>query len=403
MWPNNVYKEDDYCILRKKGRILSQKQAWDAITKVCQKEDEIINILKDSGLTGRGGAGFPLGLKWESVKNASAKEKIIVCNASEGEPGTAANRILFEENPDAVLAGLCVCAKVVGAQKAYIYLRKEYWKYADCIQQIIEVHRSDFDGTQVILFKEPGGYVCGEETALLETLEGNRGEPRLKPPYPTVEGAFGKPTVINNVESFANVPFIINEGIEAFRSMGTEKTPGTKLYTISGPVKEPGVYELPVGVTLQELLIACGGLKAGKLKGMQIGGASGLFLKEDSLSRVFAPNEEGISFGVGDVRFIEGEESIPEIVLELVDFFAEESCGVCIPCKYGLSDLRNKMKTLFNLGQTPEKYDDIKEACTHINKSARCAMGQAASGCLISALTMYEEEFRDLTEGRMLF
>ncbi len=403
MWPNNTYNENEYCKLQLKGRILSQKNVWDAVKKAIEGNEESIALLKESGLIGRGGAGFPLGLKWESVRNEDSDEKIVVCNASEGEPGTAANAILFQENPEAVLAGIAICCHLVRANKAYIYLRKKYMVFAEKLRKILLEKKEYFDGIEVVVFEEPGGYVCGEETALLETLEGSRGEPRLKPPYPTVSGAFGKPTVINNVESFANVPFIINNGVDEFKSIGTENAPGTKLYTISGPVVNPGVYELEIGLTLGELLKKAGGLKTGTLKGMQLGGASGIFVKEDSLDKIFAPKAEGVNFGVGDIRFITDQESIPQIAYELVGFFADESCGVCIPCKYGLLDVKDKLESLIDKDKQPEEYSSILNSCKYINQSARCAMGQAASGCLTSALSVFPDEFKNLIEGRNLF
>lgn len=395
MRPDRFYKEDEYAVLRLAGPVLTPENPWAALKLAQADPNGVIGTLSASGLTGRGGAGFPVGLKWKSVREETNTMKYVICNSSEGEPGTAANRILWEQVPEKVLCGIVICARVIGAQKAYIYLRESYCYLTETMERLIEANRDKISPLDIEIFPEPGGYVCGEETALMETLEGNRGETRLKPPYPTAEGAFHCPTVLNNVESFANIPGILLHGAEAFRRMGTEKTPGSKLYTLSGPVKAPGVYELPVGVTLRELYEACGGLTEGTLKGMQAGGASGNFLRADQLDTAFAPGVPGISFGVGDVRFIADGESVPEMTLALMNFFAAESCGVCIPCKYGLLSVCEQMEHLLRDGMA-ENLTELRELGGYINQSARCAMGQAASGCLLSALDTFPEEFDTL-------
>lgn len=398
MRPDSFYKEKEYAVLRYAGPVLTPEDPWPALNMAETDPEEVIESLTESGLTGRGGAGFPVGLKWKSVRAEKHPTKYVICNSSEGEPGTAANRIIWEQTPEKVICGIAICAKVIGTDKAYIYLREEYGYVAEKLRSIIEENQASISNLHIEVFPEPGGYVCGEETALMETLEGNRGEPRLKPPYPTVEGAFHCPTVLNNVESFANIPGILLHGAERFRSLGTEKTPGTKLYTLSGPVNKPGVYELPVGVTLRELYDICGGLTEGELKGMQVGGASGNFLRADALDKVFAPGVPGISFGVGDVRFLAGGESVPEMTLALMRFFATESCGVCIPCKYGLSSACEELMSLMENGSR-QALVELQELGSYISQSSRCAMGQAASSCLASALATFAEEFEALVKG----
>lgn len=398
MRSERFYKESEYAVFRHAGPVLTPEDPWTALEIARKDPEKVIEELSASGLSGRGGAAFPVGLKWKSVRDEPGEEKYIVCNSAEGEPGTAANRIIWERVPEKVICGLVIGAEVIGAKKAFIYLRQAYGHFAEKLKRIIEDHRNAIGDLPIEIVPEPGGYVCGEETALMETLEGKRGEPRLKPPYPNVEGAFHCPTVLNNVESFANIPGILLHGAEAFRTLGTGKTPGTKLYTLSGAIRAPGVYELPVGVTFRELYAVCGGLESGGLKGMQVGGASGNFLRAEAIDRVFAPGESGITFGVGDVRFIAEDESVPEMISDLMEFFAGESCGMCIPCKYGLQDICRQMSALLG-GDTSRGLEDLRDSGLYVSQSARCAMGQAASGCLMSALDAFGEEFEALAEG----
>lgn len=390
MRPNDFYRETEYSVFRCAGPVLTKEDPWSTMGL---PSEGVLEELIRSGLCGRGGAGFPLGIKWKSVRGEQNPVKYVICNSAEGEPGTAANRIIWETVPEKVICGMAICATLIGAKKAYIYLRKAYMDLAPMLQNLISENQHRFPDLNIEIFMETGGYVCGEETALMETIEGNRGEPRLKPPYPTAEGLFGCPTVLNNVESFANVPVVLLHGAEAFRAAGTEKMPGTKLYTLSGPVACPGVYELPVGITIRELYTRCGGLKNGTLKGMQVGGASGNFLKADMLDSSFAPGAPGISFGVGDVRFIAQEESAVEIARALMNFFAEESCGMCIPCKYGLEEVCKLLK------QPQLDPKALEEMASFISQSARCAMGQAASGCMLSILRTFADEFTAYSEG----
>lgn len=373
---------------------------YEALKKAISAPAGICDTIKASGLRGRGGAGFPVGVKWEVTRNTQAEQKYIVCNADEGEPGTNKDRVLLSTVPHTVLEGMAIAGAAVGATKGFLYLRAEYPYVRDILEKAIADARKcgylgknlfgsgvDFD---IELRTGQGAYICGEETALLASIEGKRGEPRLKPPFPGVSGLWGMPTVINNVESMANIPVILNFGAEEYRKYGTETCPGTKLFTLSGSVCKPGVYEFPVGITMGELLEYAGGVCDGKkLKAIQTGGASGPVIPAELLDTpmdIESCAAVGASFGTGDLMFIDEDTDLKDLARNLAGFFASESCGKCTPCRLGT----RRMEQLIQEG----KAEELERLCEYMRVSALCGLGQAAPLPVLSLLKIFPDEMK---------
>ena len=366
---------------RRTGILLNapENYTWTALKLASSAPETVIPALKDSGLSGRGGGEFPVWQKWQTTKAAVGETKYIVCNADEGEPGTGKDRVLIERTPKAIIEGMAVCAAAVGAKKGYIYLRGEYADLrADLEKEIAKAPLGDFE---IEVFMGHGAYVCGEETALLNSIEGRRGETRLKPPYPGLAGLWGCPTVINNAETFANVPFIIEFGAANFRKRGTTDFPGTRLYTICGKVEKPGVYELEAGASAAELLETAGG-GSENLKAVQLGGGSGEIVRSDS---------KAIVLGTGSVRFIGASESLITMTRELTEFYSRESCGICVPCRVGLKRLVQMLQKAENGHLWPDDVETIKELCEHIKLNARCGLAKAAVNPALSIINNFPE------------
>jgi NADH-quinone oxidoreductase subunit F len=361
---------------QKKGALLSGEKpyGYNALKKAQEEPDSIIPLLKDVGLRGRGGAGFPTASKWELTKNLDTDEKYIVCNADEGEPGTGKDRVILTLQPEAVIDGMAACAAVSGAKHGFIYLRAEYSDLKESIESAIaSAPLQDFDITVCVGM---GAYVCGEETALLESLEDKRGEPRLKPPYPGVAGFNAKPTILNNVESFAYAAYVIANGEKSFTDFGTDTSCGYKLYTVCGCVKNPGVYETEAGVTVRELLKMAGGISDGKsLYAIQVGGGSGKIFSDAILDMpmdIDGCRSFGAGLGTGGLWFLSDDDEVFSHVVEMTEFYAKESCGTCVPCRTGLNMLVKLLhEDTLNISM-------IGELARHIQSSARCALGQAA-------------------------
>ena len=323
---------------------------YPALVKALGMEPgEIVNEVKASGLVGRGGAAFPTGSKWEGAAKAPGTEKYILCNADESEPGTFKDRVLLMDDPHRTLEGMLIAGYAIGAQKGYIYLRAEYPYIVPVLEQALNEAReahllgenilgSDFS-FEIELRVGAGAYICGEETALFESVEGKRGFPRLKPPFPTTHGLFGKPTVINNVETLCNIPLIISRGAAEYRKIGTEKSPGPKLFCVSGDVAKPGLYEVPFGVTLRELLEMAGSVANGKkLQSVLFGGAAGAFATSDQLDVKMTFEDlraAGLPLGSGVVMVFDETRDMRDVLKRLGHFFAHESCGKCYPCQMG--------------------------------------------------------------------
>ncbi|MDP2726894.1 MAG: NADH-ubiquinone oxidoreductase-F iron-sulfur binding region domain-containing protein, partial [Dehalococcoidia bacterium] len=292
---------------------------------------QVVDIVKQSGLRGRGGAGFPVGLKWDMTGKAPGAEKYVLCNADEGEVGTFKDRYVLEHDPFTLIEGIAVACYAVGARQAYIYLRGEYHRLLGPLRQaILQSERKEDLGCRIEVWEGAGAYVCGEESALMESLEGKRGEPRLRPPFPPTQGLWGKPTVINNLETLMNIPHILAQGAAWFSSMGTEQSKGTKVFSVSGDVARPGVYEVVMGASLRDLVEGLAGARDVKM--VQVGGASGRVLPHQLLD---APLAFEAVLGAGAIIAYNTSRDALEIGLRTMEFFAEESCGKCTPCREG--------------------------------------------------------------------
>ena len=376
--------------------------------------DEIINEVKASALRGRGGAGFPTGMKWSFVPRQSPKPKYIVCNADESEPGTFKDRYLLELDPHSLIEGMLIAAFALGSQACYIYYRGEYRYLIDIMDAAIEEARaanlvgknilgSDFS-CEVYTHTGAGAYICGEETALLSSLEGYRGHPRMKPPFPAVEGVYACPTVVNNVETLTSVPQIIEMGGEAWRNLGTEKSGGTKLWSVSGHVKKPGVYELPMGYRDMEKFIMedCGGMLRSdkKLKAVIPGGSSVYIMNADQIigKNVTLDYEGLVEAGsmVGSGGFIVMDETVDvmESTKNLTEFYKHESCGWCTPCREGTDWLVKIFNRIAAGDGRPEDAQLMLDICDNIEGKSFCPLGDAAAWPIQSAVKRFPEDFK---------
>lgn len=378
---------------RKAGRLLTPPSpySWTALKNAQSDQDKILTCLEQAGLLGRSGGGFPTAKKWEITKAVESDVKYVVCNADEGELFTGKDRVVLERNPRSVIEGMAICALAIGAEKGFIYLRGEYADLRDSLEKAIA--EAPLDDFEIEVYMGHGAYVCGDETALLNSLEGKRGETRLKPPYPGVSGYLGKPTIVNNVETFSCVSYILEHGADEFRSAGTPDYPGTKLYTICGAVNCPGVYEFPAGTPVGELLEAAGGASE-PLQAVLIGGGSCKFAKQDFMDVITTPKgcaAGGLSFGTGSIRFIGVSENMIGFVIGLAEFFAGESCGTCTPCRVGLRRITELLKK-FEAGTAwPEDAEQLVGLAEHIRANARCPLGQAAVTPILSLAERFPE------------
>jgi len=390
---------------------------YQAIRKVLGKvaPEDLINIVKQSGLRGRGGAGFPTGLKWSFIPKESEKPKYLCCNADEGEPGTFKDRVLMCKDPHMLIEGMILCSYAIGIQLSFIYIRGEFQQEADTLDAAVaEAYKKGYLGKNIlgsgfnhdiIVQRGAGAYVCGEETALIESVEGHRGNPRLKPPFPALVGVFNCPTVINNVETLSSVPFIVCNGADAYRAFGTEKSPGTKLFSISGNVQKPGVYELPLGTPLKNLIYdKAGGLLAGRrLKGVIPGGSSSPILLPDEIEGLTLDYESiagaGSMLGSGAVIVIDDRWSIPKIAWRLAVFYAHESCGQCTPCREGTAWTRDIFKRICNGGGEPQDLDLILDIQDNIMGKTLCPLGDAAAMPAIAFVKKFKDEFLNLMKN----
>jgi NADH-quinone oxidoreductase subunit F len=368
----------------------------------------VLAEVKTAGLVGRGGAAFPTGIKWEGAANALGEPKYIVCNADESEPGTFKDRILMEDDPHRVIEGIAIAARAVGARHGYVYVRGEYpaafkavsaaaaeARQAGLLGKKILGAEFDFD---IEMRLGAGAYICGEETALLESIEGKRGLPRIKPPFPTTHGLFGKPTVINNVETFCNIPLIVERGAAEYRKIGTERSPGPKLFCVSGQIQRPGLYEVPFGVTLRHLLFdLAGGLKPQrKLQAVLMGGAAGAFALEKDLDVILSfenLSAAGLPLGSGAVMVFDDNADMRDVLKRLGHFFADESCGKCYPCQLGARrqyEILNRAAAGRSIAGDRERLADV--GGTMIDASL-CGLGQTAATAVLSAIKLWPELF----------
>ena len=370
---------------------------------------DIIQLVKDSGLRGRGGAGFPTGLKWSFVAQGTGKPVYVVCNADEGEPGTFKDRPLMERDPHALVEGMIVAGLALNSVQGYIYLRGEFAHASRQLAKAIrQAYAKGYLGGNVmgsgkrydlVLHRAAGAYICGEETALLDSLEGRRGQPRLRPPFPAVQGLFGCPTTVNNVESIAAVPFLIRHGADWFTQWGTEKSPGTKLMCISGEVKNPGNYEVPMGVTLRELLELAGGMLDGReLKFLCPGGSSTPILPASALDTPYTYEDisaAGSLLGTGALMFYSDQTSVVSVVRRFTEFYEHESCGKCTPCREGGYWASQILARIEGGAGVMEDLETLERLCDSIFGRSFCALGDALTSPIASSLKYFRDEYVD--------
>ena len=372
--------------------IFSDLDTREALQKITSTTPEmIITELKNSGLRGRGGAGFPTGKKWELVAEQQSEIKYVVCNADEGEPGTFKDREILQKQADKVLLGMTACSRAVGAKQGYIYLRGEYDYLKTELQNKINLFLkllSEFNIDFTIeLRMGSGAYVCGEETSLLESLEGKRGEARNKPPYPVTAGFKGKPTVVNNVETLVYCVHILLNGAEIFFDMGTRSSHGAKVFCISGDTPVPGIYELELGMKLSDFVELFGD---GDTKAVQIGGVSGYCVPRKEFKNTVI-GFEGIPTG-GSMMLFNSSRSMYNILLNFLEFFAEESCGQCTPCRVGCQQLLLGIDKIKH-GNEPSTYLDVlRDMATTMSISAKCGLGQSVANPFLSITDYFREE-----------
>jgi len=371
--------------------------------------EEVIEEVKRSALRGRGGAGFSTGMKWSFVPRDSSKPKYVIANADESEPGTCKDRVLMEKDPHAVIEGILLAAYAVDAHLAFIYIRGEYWYLKERLERAIEEARAHgFVGANILgsgfscdILVHPGAgaYICGEETALMESLEGKRGYPRIKPPFPAVVGLYGCPTVINNVETLASVPPIILNGGEWFRRLGTEKSGGTRLFAVSGHVVRPGVYELPMGYPMKRMIEEdCGGIRGGKrLKAVIPGGSSAPILTASEVEQCTLDFESLAALksmlGSGAIIVMDEETDIAQVVYRITKFYEHESCGWCVPCREGTRWMRKLLERILRGEGRPKDIDLLYELARNIFGTTHCPLGDAAAWAVYPAIEKFRADF----------
>ena len=392
---------------------------YSAVAKaLAMKPDEVIQLVKDSGLRGRGGAGFPTGNKWGFIPQGDNKEHYLVVNADESEPGTCKDTPLLMANPHVLVEGVIIGSYAIRANQAFIYIRGEVTHVVRRVQQAIEdayaagllgknILGKGFD-LELVLHVGAGAYICGEETALLDSLEGFRGQPRLRPPFPAIAGLYAKPTVVNNVESIASVPAIINNGVAWFSAMGTEKSKGFTLYSLSGHVNNPGQFEAPLGITLRQLLEISGGVRNGhKLKFWTPGGSSTPIFTDAHLDVPL--DYEGVSaagsmLGTKALQIFDETTCVVRAVLRWTEFYKHESCGKCTPCREGTWWLVQVLKDLEAGKGVEADLDKLLDLCDNIMGRSFCALADGAASPIISSLKYFRQEYLDhLTTGRCPF
>jgi [NiFe] hydrogenase diaphorase moiety large subunit len=392
---------------RKGPMLFSEYKQGESVKKTVQnKREYILQELKISGLKGRGGAGFPTSTKWMLTAAAKAEKKFVVCNADEGEPGTFKDRVLLLEYPELVFEGMVIAGYTIGAKYGIVYLRGEYEYMLKSLQDFLESMRQDnllgknitgkdgFD-FDITIRLGSGAYVCGEETALIESLEGYRGEPRNRPPYPVNTGYKGYPTTVNNVETLASVPHIIMKGGEWFKKYGTDKSTGSKLFSVSGDCDKPGVYELPWGTTINELLTI---VEAKNTKAVQIGGASGTCLPKSQFSRQLAYEDAATG---GSVMIFNENRNMLKVLRNFLEFFVEESCGQCTPCRIGNVRLLEGVEKIDNNEITFAYINSLKELGKTMQIACKCGLGQTSPNSFITILENFKDEiFKYERNGR---
>ena len=413
----DFYKKQKRVALRNCGVInpedIKEYIAYDgyqALGKVLTEmtPEDVIQTIKDSGLRGRGGGGFPTGMKWQFAAAQPKGQKYVCCNADEGDPGAFMDRSVLEGDPHAVLEAMAIAGYAIGADRGYIYIRAEYPIAVKRLQVAIDQAKEygllgdDILGTgfnfSIELRLGAGAFVCGEETALMTSIEGHRGEPRPRPPFPAVKGLFGKPTILNNVETYANIPQIINKGADWFRSFGTEKSKGTKVFALGGKIHNTGLVEIPMGTTMREIIEEIGGGIPGgkKFKAAQTGGPSGgcipaehldIPIDYDNLTAI------GSMMGSGGMIVMDEDTCMVDIAKFFLEFTVDESCGKCTPCRVGTKRMYEMLEKITEGQATMEDLDKLEHLCHYIKENSLCGLGQTAPNPVLSTLHFFRGEY----------
>jgi NADH-quinone oxidoreductase subunit F len=399
-WKLDVYERlDGYSALRK---------AFDV------HPDDLIQLVKDSGLRGRGGAGFPTGMKWGFIPQNDGKPHYLVVNADEGEPGTCQDLPLMMADPHSLVEGVVIASYAIRANFAVIYVRGEAVHAARRLKQAVadayakgylgqNILKSGFD-LDMIVHSGAGAYICGEETALLDSLEGYRGQPRLRPPFPATHGLYASPTVVNNVETIATVPYIVLGGAKWFRTMGTEKSPGPKIFSVSGRVRQPGQYECALGITLRQLIELCGGMLPGhNLRFWTPGGSSTPLLTDEHLD---APLDfegmmgVGTMLGTAAVQIFSDQDCPVYATYRWIEFYHHESCGKCTPCREGNYWMKGILARILSGQGVKEDLETLLDTCDNLLGRSFCALGDGATSPVTSSIKFFEQDYLDYIEGR---
>ena len=413
----NFYKKQMRIALKNCGNINPEDideyigtGGYEALGKVLTEmtPDDVIKVLLDSGLRGRGGAGFPTGRKWMFAKANQADQKYVCCNADEGDPGAFMDRSILEGDPHVVLEGMAIAGYTIGSSQGYIYVRAEYPIAVKRLQIAIDqAHEYGLLGKNIFgtgfdfdieLRLGAGAFVCGEETALMHSIEGERGEPRPRPPFPAVKGLFGKPTILNNVETWANIPQIITKGAEWFASVGTEGSKGTKVFALGGKVKNTGLVEIPMGTTLREIIFDIGGgIPNGKrFKAAQTGGPSGGCISTENLDVPIDYDsliKIGAMMGSGGLIVMDEDNCMVDIAKFFLEFTVDESCGKCAPCRIGTKRMLEYLDKITSGKATMEDLTKLEELCNAVKNNSLCALGQTAPNPVLSTMRFFKDEY----------
>ena len=412
----NFYKKQRKIALRNCGSINPEDiddyiyhQGYKALEKaVRMTSQEVVDIIKDSGLRGRGGGGFSTGMKWQFALNNKADQKYVVCNADEGDPGAFMDRAILEGDPHSIVEAMAICGYAIGANKGLVYIRAEYPLAVKILQMAIKaakergllgenIFNSGFNFDIEIKYGA-GAFVCGEETALIHSMEGKRGEPTTKPPFPAESGYWSKPTNVNNVETFANIPFIINDEEGVFKNMGTKSSPGTKVFALAGKINNIGLIEIPMGTTLREVIYEIGGgIKGGKaFKAVQTGGPSGGCLTAKDLDTPIdfdTLKEKGSMMGSGGMIVMDEDDCMVSVSKFYLDFTVDESCGKCTPCRIGNLRLLELLEKITSGNGTEEDLDKLLELSHVIKDTSLCGLGQTAPNPVLSTMHNFWDEY----------
>ena len=401
-WPADFFRVEDN--IRRKGLLLDNTIATGAVLRnvLSASAPNVVETIKASGLRGRGGAGFPTGLKWEACRNAAGSARHVVCNADEGEPGTFKDRVLLTSYADLLFEGMTLCALAIGAQHGYLYLRGEYRYLLEPLQAVLQRRREnnllganilgqrgfDFD---IAIHLGAGAYICGEESALIESLEGKRGIPRNRPPFPVTHGYLQQPTAVDNVETFCQAALAIHMGAENYRAVGTPKSAGSKLISVSGDCPRPGIYEYPFGVSVREILQDCGAVNT---RAVQISGPSGVCIAESEFNRKLGFEDLPTA---GAFMVFDDSRDLFEVARNFVHFFAHESCGFCTPCRVGTSILKKAMDKIAAGHGTQYDLNEIEHLDHVLQTSSHCGLGRTACNPVLHTL----KHFRPAYESRL--